>query len=185
MYVLDTQEEKKIIDQSATYYLTFTIISWIDLFTRKRYRDIVVDALNHCISRKSLKVNAWVIMSNHIHLIASSSKEDLSGTIRDFKKHTSKEIIKSIQSLPESRREWLLRAFKHQSNKNTKNKQFQLWQQKSYPVELISTFFFEQKLNYIHNNPVEAGIVYEPHDYIYSSAIDYCGGKGLVEIETI
>ena len=185
MFVLDVNEEKKIVDQSATYFLTFTIVNWIDIFTRQRYRDIVLDSLNYCIKQKQLTAYGWVIMSNHIHLITSSSNNDLSGTIRDFKKFTSKEIIKSIQDFPESRREWLLNTFEFEAKKNGKNKLFKLWQNRNHPVELLSSKFLMQKLDYIHNNPVEAGIVKGPHEYIYSSAGDYAGNIGLVDVDLV
>jgi len=124
-------------------------------------------------------------MSNHIHLIASSSNNDLSGTIRDLKKYTTKQIIESIKTTSESRKEWLLKAFNHQGNRNIKNSQFQIWQQRSHPIELFSNSFFEQKLDYIHNNPVVEEIVKEPHHFLYSSAVDYTGDSGLVKIELI
>ena len=80
-----------ISDQNATYFLTCTVIHWIDVFTRLEYRYIVVDSLNYCIEHKGLEINAWVIMSNHIHLVASAKDGyRMSDLLRDFKKHTSK-----------------------------------------------------------------------------------------------
>jgi REP element-mobilizing transposase RayT len=103
----------QIKNQSAAYYLTFQVVFWIDLFTRQAYRDIVIESLRYCQKEKGLEIFAWVIMSNHIHLLARSSNNDLSGTIRDFKKFTSKAIIDKITSANESRKEWMLRLFKH------------------------------------------------------------------------
>jgi putative transposase len=101
-----------INDQAGCYFVTFTVINWIDIFTRKEYRDIIVDSLNFCIANKDLLVYAWVIMSNHIHLIISIKTEggNLSDVIRDFKKYTSKEISSMMQTIRESRREWILEA---------------------------------------------------------------------------
>lgn len=98
----------QIKDQSGLYYLTLQIVDWVDIFTRPVYRDIVIDSLRHCIHNKGLQVFAYVIMSNHVHLVSQSSIGDLSGTIRDFKKYTSNKMLETIEMMPESRREWLL-----------------------------------------------------------------------------
>ncbi|MCK9205366.1 MAG: transposase [Bacteroidales bacterium] len=92
----------QIKDQSACYYLTFQIVYWIDLFVKQVYRDIVVESLKFCQKEKGLELFSWVIMSNHIHLLARNSQEDLSGTIRDFKKFTSKRFIETIFSTNDS-----------------------------------------------------------------------------------
>ncbi|WP_197060176.1 transposase [Sporocytophaga myxococcoides] len=62
-----------ISDQYVPYYITCTVIKWIDLFTRRDYRDVIVDSLNHCCKEKSITIYAWVIMSNHMHLVAQAS----------------------------------------------------------------------------------------------------------------
>jgi REP element-mobilizing transposase RayT len=97
----------QITSQNVLYFVTFTIVDWVDIFSRKIYRDIIVDSLNYCISNKGLKVYAWVIMTNHIHLIIESENENSSDVIRDIKKFTAYKIIETIKSEPESRREWI------------------------------------------------------------------------------
>jgi len=101
----------QIKDQSAAYFLTFQVVFWIDLFSRPIYRDIVIDSLKYCQNEKGLEIFAFVIMSNHIHIMARSRKNDLSGTIRDFKKYTSKKIIELIDLNGDSRKEWMLELF--------------------------------------------------------------------------
>ncbi|OKL42106.1 REP-associated tyrosine transposase [Pontibacter flavimaris] len=173
----------KISDQSQLHFISFAIINWIDVFTRPAYKDIVVDSLNYCIRKKGLEVYAWCIMSNHVHLIIGSRSANQSHIIRDLKKHTSKTIVKAIVDNPqESRKDWMLWMFERAGKRNANNQDFQFWQQHNQPIELNSNFLIEQKLNYIHNNPVEAGFVWEPQYYPYSSATDYAGGKGMVEI---
>ncbi|WP_187264063.1 REP-associated tyrosine transposase [Pontibacter beigongshangensis] len=173
----------KIRDQSQLHFLSFATVNWIDVFTRSAYKDVVAGSLNYCIRHKGLEVYAWCIMSNHVHLIISSQGDNQSNIIRDMKKHTAKTIIKEIAENPqESRREWMLWIFERAGKRNSNNTTYQFWQQHNQPIELNSNFLIDQKLDYIHNNPVEAGFVREPHDYPYSSAIDYAGGKGLVEI---
>jgi putative transposase len=82
----------KIQDQGALYYVTFQIVSWIDLFTRKVYKNIIIDSLKFCQENKGLEIYAYVILSNHMHLLVISDKEMLSDTIRDFKSYTAKEF---------------------------------------------------------------------------------------------
>ena len=97
--------------------------------------------------------------------------------MRDFKKYTSKKIVKTIPEINESRKEWLMRHL--QTGVNS----FQVWKEGMHPIELYSQKFMDQKLDYIHNNPVAAGIVYEPQQYVFSSARDYYENmKGLVNI---
>ena len=176
----------QIYDQSGWYYLTFQVVQWADLFSRKIYRDIVIDSFKYCIERKGLRLHAYVIMSNHLHLIASSKADNLSAIVRDFKRHTSKAIIAVIQQGPESRREWLLRIFGEAAKQHARNESYQVWTHENHAIELHSDKFFKQKLNYIHENPVRSGIVEREEDYIYSSAKEYfTGKKGLVNLDLL
>jgi len=172
----------KIDNQEGLYFLTFQIIQWIDIFTRQVYRDIVLDSFRFCQKEKGLHIHSWVIMSNHVHAVLSSDDENLSGTIRDFKTFTSKAIVDTIKNENESRKEWMLALFESEAKKHKRNKNYQVWTHDNHPVELFSNKFIDQKVEYIHNNPVKAGIVDNAEDYIYSSARDYCGEKGLLEI---
>ena len=178
----------KILDQNGLNYLTLTIVEWIDLFTRPVYKDIIIDSLKYCQEHKKLKVHAYVIMSNHLHLILSTQEEKgLSSILRSFKSHTAKQILKYLQdkTQPESRREWLLRHFEFNARKQKTHSQFQIWQRDNHPVILYSSKVIRQKLIYIHNNPVRAKIVAEPTHYIYSSASNYANGKSLLDVNIL
>ena len=130
-----------------------------------------------------MEIYGWCVMTSHVHLIFRSTKQKPEELIRDFKSFTSKELMTLIRSnLQESRKEWLLNAFKKAANSNSNNTENQFWQQHNNPIELWSSDVIEQKLNYIHNNPVEAGFVEYPWQWRYSSAKDYSDGKGLVAI---
>jgi REP element-mobilizing transposase RayT len=122
-------------------------------------------------------------MSNHIHMIAyADGNNDLSEVIRDFKKFTANGILKSIQTEPESRSEWLLYLFKFFA-KFQPNREHQFWQKDNHPIALWSQEVIWQKLNYIHLNPVRAGLVKNSFDYIYCSAGDYHLNKqGLIDL---
>lgn len=175
----------KIRNQAMAHFITFAVVEWIDVFTRKDYRDIVLDSIRHCQNEKGLILHAWCIMSNHIHLIASAKDNNLSAVLRDFKKFTSRQVIKAIQENEhESRRGWMLDIFRKAGGANSRNSEFQFWRQDNQPKEVYSPSFVFQKLNYIHNNPVEAGIVSKPEEYLYSSAMDYYQTKkcGLLDV---
>src|ERR1700722_3416266 len=103
---------KNRIDTDLTYFLTLTVVDWVDIFTRPVYKNIITDSLGYCIRDKGLQLNAWVLMSNHLHLVASATgKDSLSDILRDMKKYTSKKIVGTIELVPESRRDWLLYRF--------------------------------------------------------------------------
>ena len=174
----------QIYNQYGVHYVTFQIVQWADIFTREVYRTIVTDSLKHCIKAKGLNVHGWVIMSNHIHCIISAKEGNLSDIVRDFKTFTSKAIWQQLQKGPESRREWLQMIFHFTAANNSRNKEIQVWTQENHAIELHSMHFLQQKLNYIHQNPVRAGIVTEAHHYTYSSAIDYVNGtqSGILPI---
>jgi len=179
-----TQRKGYIIaNQHAMHFVTFTIVAWVDLFTRKECKEIVVKSLKYCIENKGLMLFAYVIMPSHIHLIISAkqSSDGLSSIIRDMKKHTSKEILKWVlTSGKESRREWLEVVFKYHAKYNKNNSTYQVWQQDNQPKVLELPKFTLQKLDYIHHNPVEVGIVSEPWHYQYSSARNYADLAGVI-----
>lgn len=153
------------------------MVQWIDVFTRKQYSDVIVESLNFCVKNKGLQVYGWVIMSNHIHLIISCEEtSELSDILRDFKKYTSSQIVKAIEGNPtESRKHWLLWLLK-------KGDSITFWQPDNHAEEIRSEKFFRQKLNYIHQNPVRAGVVDREEDYVYSSARSLYNIEGLIEL---
>jgi REP element-mobilizing transposase RayT len=175
----------QIKEQDKLHYLTLQVIEWIDIFSRQKYRDIIIENLAFCQKKKGLEIFAYVIMTNHIHLIARSEDGQLSNTIRDFKSYTSKVILNEINLPGESRKSWMLKIFKEVAFKHNRNSEYQFWTHENHAEVLFSNKFIEQKLDYLHNNPVRAGIVNEPHEYKYSSAIDYAGGKGLLDVVLI
>jgi len=129
-----------IVNQHDIYFLTFTVVEWLDVFTRKDYKCIITDALNYCVKEKGLECFAWVLMSNHMHLVARTNPPfTMSGLIRDFKKFTSKKIVDTIQVIPESRKALLMHKFEHASHSTSRAEHYKFWQDSSHPicVELI------------------------------------------------
>lgn len=179
----------RITDQYATYFVTCTTVGWVDLFTRKECVEIVLDSLDFCQRNKGMVINAYVIMSNHIHMIvyARENGPGLSSIIRDFKRFTSNQMIKWIKhSRKESRRDWMKVVMAYHAKYNKNNEKFQFWQQYNHPTVCTNSKFTWQKLNYIHLNPVKAGIVENPVDYLWSSARNYAEyDECRIEVELI
>lgn len=160
------------IEDGKTYFITMTIVDWVDLFTRECYVNILIDSVKYCQNNKGLEVYSYVIMPSHAHFIVSSAG-NLSHILRDLKEHTSKQIIEEITAnKQESRREWLMEKFTIGQNTKTGKQAFRVWIPGNHPEELYSDKFITQKENYIHMNPVVAGIVSQPQYYRLSSASD-------------
>jgi REP element-mobilizing transposase RayT len=114
-------DKYKIWDHNKAYFLTLTVMGWVDVFTNKKYRFIIIDSLKYCQKHKGLVIFGYCIISNHIHLIARAEGEiTLSDILRDFKKFTSKAIIKEIKQGSESRKEWMLNYFKKEGELDNK-----------------------------------------------------------------
>ena len=153
------------------YFVTMTIVDWIDLFSRQIYFDLITDNLRFCQANKGLDIYEYVIMTNHVHMICLGNGTPLSDILRDFKSFTSKELVKLIKGNPkESRKKWILDTFKKAGKKNPLNENYQVWQNFNYPTLLEAPYLIDQKTEYIHMNPVVAGFVSEPYEYYYSSA---------------
>ncbi|MCK9613322.1 MAG: transposase [Bacteroidales bacterium] len=172
----------KFHNPEGAYFTSFAVVEWLDVFTRNEYKQVIIDSLHYCQKEKGMEIFAWCIMTNHVHLIFRIVNGLLpEQVLGDFKRFTSKKIVREITENPrESRRELLLACFKESASKSSNVEGYQFWQHDNHPIELWSNKVIAEKINYIHTNPVEAGLVYKPEDYIYSSARDYCGEKGLV-----
>ncbi len=177
----------KFHDPEGVYFVSFATVGFAGVFTKNRYREIIIKSLKYCQRNKGMEIYAWVIMSNHLHFVYRSKDKIPPGQILgDFKRFTSKQIVKSIMENPnEQRKYWLLDLFR-EAGKNVSNvNYYQFWRHDNMPIQLCSNKMIDQKINYIHNNPVKARIVHRPEDYIYSSAGDYYGEKGLLDITII
>lgn len=170
--------EKYKVHEEGTFFVTLSLMGWIDLFTRRDYADALTDNINYCIKSKGLKVYAYCIMPSHVHLIVSSEQTLLSNILRDLKSFSAKQFIQLIQDHPqESRKEWLLYMFRYFANVSKHHSEYKVWQPNNHPISLFSGHVFQQKVDYIHNNPVVAGLVNEPQNYMYSSANPLCAIK--------
>jgi len=179
-----SSENYRIGNQNATYFLTFTITDWVDVFTRINYRAIIVDSLGFCQKNKGLILYAWCLMTNHIHLICRVEEPfRMSDVVRDSKQFTAKRILEAIETTPESRKDWMLYRFIYAGKYDNRITKYRFWQDRNHPIEITSSEFMKQKMNYIHQNPVRAGFVANAEDYLYSSARNYADLYALIKIE--
>jgi len=179
-------EKHKARNPDGLYFVTLTVIDWVDLFIRPTYKHILIESLQHCQKNKGLRIFAYVIMSSHLHLIIKSYEgANLSEIIRDFKRFTNKKLIEAVNDPKESRKVWLLNKFEFAAKQIKRNKHYKIWKDGYHPIELDNNKMIEQKLNYIHNNPVEQEIVIDEVNYKYSSARNYSGEKGELEVKIL
>lgn len=174
----------KFPNPEGWYFVSFATVFWLSVFTRRLYKDCIVKHLKFCIEEKGMVLGAWIIMSNHVHLIFRAKEKNPQRLLQSFNSSTAKELIELIKTNPqESKRErylWFMQLAAKR-NKTTKN-DIQFWQQHNQPIELWRNDAIQRNLDYIHHNPVVSGEVAEPHHYLYSSAINYAGGKGMLDV---
>jgi REP element-mobilizing transposase RayT len=164
-------ELRKANVEGAPYFITITVVGWIDVFTRKELAEEMIRQLEWNQRNKGLKLFAYVIMPSHLHLVALREGGLMSDLLRDLKSYSAKCLLKLVEELPnESRKEWLLHMFQFHAKYQAGNEKYMFWQKKSHPIELWSPPVIDQKINYIHMNPVASGIVTEPEHYWLSSA---------------
>ena len=164
----------KATTPDEAYFITITTVGWIDVFTRLKQKYVITNALKYCQEHKGLEIFAYCLMPSHLHMLCRGPEDEpLSDIIRDFKKHTSKQIIKTINEFPESRREWMLAYFKKACAHLKREQGYKVWQNGYHAEVAYSNKFMKEKINYIHGNPVADKIVGNPEDYYFSSARNY------------
>ncbi len=158
--------------EGGVFFVTLALEGWIDVFIRPEYVEELLKNLQYCQREKGLRVYGYCIMSSHLHLIAAAETGKLSEILALFKSYTAKQLLHLIAHNPqESRREWMMQLFRQYGRED--GKAYSFWQYTNHPVDLYSAPVMQQKLDYVHNNPVKAGMVARPEDYVYSSASPY------------
>ena len=174
----------KFLDPDGIYFVTFSTVAWVDVFTRPLYCEILCESVRYCQENKGLNLHAWCLMSNHVHCIVST-EANLSDIVRDFKKYTSKTILKEIESSTESRKKWLMMIFKYHAKFNKRVNEVQFWTHENHAVELTTNQMIDSRINYIHQNPVRAAIVENDFEYLYSSARNSANLESLLAIDEL
>ena len=167
----------KIYENQLPYFLTCTVVNWLPAFINPSIVQIILESLRFLQNEKRLTLYAYVIMENHLHLIAAA--DDLEKEIANFKSYTAREIIDLLKATGQRA---LLELLKRHKREHKRDRRYQFWQEGSHPKLIQGEAMLRQKLDYIHDNPVRRGYVDEPHYWRYSSARNYAGEPGLIEV---
>ena len=169
----------KIFENDQPYFLTSTIVNWLPIFGNPEVTKIILNSIRFLQENKRLTIFAYVIMEHHLHLVASS--ENLSKEIGDFKSYSAREIIDYFKV---ENNQYILKQLKFYKFPHKKDRTYQLWQEGNHPQQIQGDEMMNQKVEYIHNNPVKHGYVDEDIHWRYSSARNYTGLGGLLDVET-
>ena len=170
----------KIFEPTHPHFITCTILHWIPIFTRTQTTDIIFDSLKYLQQTDNLKLYSYVILENHLHLIVSS--DDIGKSMRKFKSYTAREILKLLQ---ENNVKTILDQLAFYKKAHKKETTYQLWQEGIQPKLIVNDKMMCERINYIHNNPVKRGYIEDAKCWRYSSARDYDGIKGLIDVERV
>ena len=168
----------KIYEPTHPHFITLTVLHWIPLFTNTKSVDILLDCFRYLQKNDNLKIYSYVILENHLHLVASS--DDIAKTIKKFKSYTAKKLLKLLQ---EENIKTILEQLAFYKKAHKKTTIYQVWQEGMQPKLIQDEKTMIQKIEYIHNNPVKRGYIDEARHWRYSSARDYDDKKGLLDIE--
>jgi REP element-mobilizing transposase RayT len=174
-----TNSYRVFTDKHYAYFVTWTVVNWLPILSESRYREIILDSLNYLRTNKHTQLNAFVVMSSHIHaILRPDDGVSLSDVTRDFKRYTSREISREAQR--QDKKELLL-SFSNARKENRAQdvSNYQVWQEGSHPEAIFTEKFARQKMDYIHLNPVRAGMVKTADEWPYSSARAYSLGKEM------
>ena len=167
-YALLMRSRYAITESDEIYFLTAIVIEWIPVFIGTEACDIIIGALEFCRQHKALRLYAYVIMDNHVHLLAQAP--DLRRVVHSFKGYTAHELIAWAER---TNKTWLLNQLAYFKKRHKTASQHQLWQEGNHPQRVHSEEMMLQKMHYIHENPVRRGWVDAPEHWRYSSARNY------------
>ena len=169
-----------IYEDHPPHFLTCTVVNWLPIFGDPSIAQIILDSWTFLQDRNRLEIYAYVIMENHLHLIASS--DHLSKEIGDFRSFTARKII---DLLKERNAQHVLGQLALHKLQHKKDRIYQMWQEGSHPQLIQSEDVMRQKIEYVHHNPVRRGYVDDPTHWRYSSARCYEGQAGLLEVALV
>ena len=174
-----TRSRYRIYEDYYPYFLTCTVVGWLPVFTRPDTVQILYDSWQFLHNQGRLSLYGYVILENHLHLIASSP--DLSKEIGDFKSFTARCLIDHLEA---NGARTLLKLLHFLKARHKTDRPYQFWQEGCHPQQIQNAEMMRQKLEYIHRNPVERGYVEEPIHWRHSSARNYAGLPGLFPVQT-
>jgi len=170
--------------QALAYFVTATLSGFVELLDEEGYAQIILRNLDFYREKFGFRLLAYVVMPQHIHLVLQpSSKGNISQIMRDFKRHTAKEII---ERLKEENRTEVLGVFMEAAKRYhpNENREYQVWEDRFDDVAVYSDEVLRTKIEYIHNNPVKAGLEESQDAFLYSSARNYhCGDHSVIKVD--
>jgi REP element-mobilizing transposase RayT len=167
-----------ILDPDQPHFLTYTVVQWLPLFTRPALVDILFSTWRYQQHHQQLKLHGYVVLENHVHLVAQSP--DLFKSVRSFKSFTARSILDYLQNHHAER---ILERLRFAKCAHKVDRAYQFWQEGAHAQQIFNDELMRQKLDYIHHNPVKRGYVDCAEHWRYSSARNYAGNEGLIEIQ--
>jgi putative transposase len=174
-----TRTRYRIYETEYPYFMTCTIVGWLAVFTRPEAVQILFDSWRYLQKNSEFRLYGYVVLENHLHLIASAP--NLANAMKSFKMYTAAQIVALLE---QHGAEVLLRQLRASKLRHKTKSEYQVWQEGSKPKQIGSDEVMLQKLEYTHNNPVKRGYVDDPVHWRYSSARNYAGVEGLMEVVT-
>ena len=168
----------KIYEPTHPHFVTCTVLHWLPLFTRQESVDIVLQCLRYLQQNDDFKLYAYVVLENHIHMVVQSN--DIGKSMESFKKYTANELLKLLQK---ENVKTILDQLRFYKKAHRVDKIYQIWEEGYHPKLMQTDAMIINKINYIHQNPVKRGYVDEATHWRYSSARDYEGMRGLIDVE--
>ena len=167
----------RFCELEAPHFMTCTIVAWLPVFATRRFANIIFESWRYLQTERSIDIIAYVLMENHLHWIAVGP--DLGKRVGEFKSFTARTIIDTMKAM---NYQTMLRELKYFKQRHKIDQEFQLWQEGSHPQIIEHEDMMEQKVEYIHQNPVKRGYVDLPEHWRYSSARSYLGGEALLDV---
>ncbi len=169
----------KFGESAYPHFLTCTVVGWLPVFTRPETVQILLDSWTFLQDSGRIVLLGYVVLENHVHFIASGEK--LPRAVADFKSYTARNVIDYLCA---RNVRTLLDQLEYHKVRHKADQTYQLWQEGSHPQRIESELVLRQKLDYLHENPVKRGYVSDPTHWRYSSARNYAGQQGLVDVTT-
>jgi putative transposase len=176
---LMTHSRYRIFETTHPYFMTCTIVGWLPVFTRPEAVNLIFNSWRFLQGDSGFQLFAYVILENHLHLVASAP--DLRTDMQRFKSYTARTIVDLLE---QRNAHVLLRQLRAHKLRHKKESEYQVWQEGSHPEKIKDTEMMLQKIEYIHDNPVARGYVDEAVHWRYSSARNYAGRQGLIDVVT-
>ncbi|MGY2293538.1 REP-associated tyrosine transposase [Pseudomonas sp. SDO528_S397] len=167
-----------LVEPDQPHFLTCTVMEWLPLFTRHYLVDHLLNCWRYQQAQERLKLYGYVVLENHLHFIAQAP--DLGRCLSQFKSFTARSIIDDLQRKGAER---VLERLRFCKRAHKRDRAYQLWQEGSHAEWVFSEDVMRQKLDYIHHNPVKRGYVDLAEHWRYSSARNYAGREGLIDIQ--